>query len=696
MKRAGANYLQQSLCLFASVLIAACSVGPGKAQSSARPAGELELGYSQLKMDRSVDPRQDFYQYAAGKWLQQTEIPASDPDIGSFALLGRHLDRQLLALAQQAAAGGEAPKGSARQQVGDYYRAAMDDARRDAAGLKPLQADLQAIAAAGATPADYGRLAGRLQDGYSASPLMNTIAMPDAKNSSVYVLALAPSAQLLEQDEYAKPEHTGLRAAYRSYIASLLQAAGDSADAAAANADRILALEARNAAAMMTVLDMRDPTKTYNMMSLDQAQALVPALDLRAFLAAQGVAAPARVQVLDIEATKALQRMLTEVPAADVKLLLRWFAMASRASELGQPYRALEQEFSRQRKGLAVAPDRERVLAQQIGTQLYHPLSQLYVQAHFPDSTRREIAEMVGYFKDEFAARLRANAWVDEATRAAALEKLARMDIQVGYPKEWVDFSPLDIRADDHFGNVQRANRFAVQLELSRIGQKVLDNRFGVAGKTTPIAANSAYNFTTNSIDITAAILQPPFFKPGGDTAANYCAIGAVIGHELTHGFDSLGRQYDPQGNLRNWWTPEADRQFQLRADVLVDQYNRYEILPGLMHNGTQTVTENTADLGGLTLAHAALQRRLASRPGEKVKVDGLTPDQRCFVAWTQMWAFKARPERLRFLVSVDVHGISFVRAVAPLVHLDAFHQAFGTRPGDAMWRAPDQRVVIW
>ncbi|MBN8261150.1 MAG: M13 family metallopeptidase [Xanthomonadales bacterium] len=696
MKSASPMHRQPPLPLFAAILLALGGLGAVHAQGAAGTEVKLPLGYSPLKMDRSADPRQDFYRYAAGQWVQQTEIPASDPDIGSFALLGHQLDLKLMALVRQAATTGDAPKGSPRQQVGDYYRAAMDDARRDAAGLKPLQGDLQAIATAGATPADYGRLAGRLQDGYSASPLLNAMAMPDAKDSSIYVLALGPGAQLLEQDEYAKPEHAGLRATYRTYVASLLQATGDSAAAAAANADRILALESRNAAAMMSVLDMRDPAKTYNMMSLEQAQALVPALDLRAFLAAQGVAAPARVQVVDIEAMKALQRLLTELPASDVKLLLRWFLVASRASELGQPYRGLEKEFSRQRKGLAVAPDRERVLSQQIGMQLYHPLSQLYVQAHFPDSTRREIAEMVGHFKDEFAARLRANAWVDEATRTAALAKLARMDIQVGYPQEWVDFGPLEIRADDHFGNVQRANRFAVQRELSRIGQKVLDDRFGVAGKTTPIAANSAYNFTTNSIDITAAILQPPFFRPGGDAAANYCAIGAVIGHELTHGFDSLGRQYDPQGNLRNWWTPEADRQFQQRTDVLVDQYNRFEILPGLMHNGAQTVTENTADLGGLTLAHAALQRHLASHPEAKATVDGLTADQRCFVAWTQMWAFKARPERLRFLVSVDVHGISFVRAVAPLVHLDAFHQAFGTRPGDAMWRAPEQRVVIW
>jgi putative endopeptidase len=354
----------------------------------------------------------------------------------------------------------------------------------------------------------------------------------------------------------------------------------------------------------------------------------------------------------------------------------------------------MEEEFSRLRKGLKEPPQRERVITQQIAAQLYHPLSQLYVQANFPDSTRREITEMVGHMKDEFASRLRSNAWLDEATRSAALDKLGKIDIQVGYPATWVDFSALDIRADDHFGNVQRAARFAFEREIGQIGKPVLGYRFAVATKTTPIAVNSAYNFTNNTIDITAAILQPPFFKPGGDVAANYCAIGAVIGHEITHGFDSLGRQYDPQGNLRNWWTPQADARFKQRTDVLVDQYNRYEILPGLMHNGAMTVTENTADLGGITLAHAALRRYAARNP--LPEVDGLSADQRCFVAWTQMWAFKARSERLRLLVSTDVHAIASVRAVAPLLHLDAFHQAFGTRPGDPMWRDPKQRVVIW
>lgn len=677
----------------ASALLVLCLVGQ-EARSGTSASDVPALGYSPQNMDRSVDPRQDFYHYAAGTWLKKTEIAPSDADVGGFTLLAHHLDRQLLGLIQQAAASSGAPKGTPQQQVGDYYKAAMDLARRDALGLQPLAADLQRIAAASDTPADYAALSGRLQDRYGGSPLINALAMPDAKDSSTSVLILVPGTQLLEQDEYAKPEAQRLRETYRSYVAAMLVAAGDAADAANNHAAKVVALESKVAATMMSPLQMREPASIYNMMTLEQAQALVPALDLRVFLQVQGIAVPARVQVVDINAMKSLQRLLTEQPVNDVKLLLRWFALGSRAAELGRPYRTLEAEFSRARKGLKTTPEAERVVTQQIGAQLYHPLSQLYVQTSFEDASRREITEMVGHIKDEFASRLRSNAWLDEPTRRAALEKLGKIDIQVGYPATWVDFSALDIRADDHFGNVQRAARFAFQRELGQIGRPVLGNRFAVATKTTPISVNSAYNFTTNTIDITAAILQPPFYKPGADVAANYCAIGAVIGHEITHGFDSLGRQYDPQGNLRNWWSADADRRFKQRTDVLIDQYNRYEILPGLMHNGAMTVTENTADLGGITLAHAALRRSLGGNPAPLV--DGLTADQRCFVAWTQMWAFKARSERLRFLVSVDVHAIASVRAVAPLVHLDAFHEAFGIRPGDPMWRDPKRRVVIW
>ncbi|MCU0940639.1 MAG: M13 family metallopeptidase, partial [Burkholderiaceae bacterium] len=490
----------------ASALLLLGCVGQ-HAWSGTSPADVPALGYSPQNMDRSVDPRQDFYRYAAGKWLERTEIAPSDPDVGGFTLLAHQLDTQLLALVKEAAATSGAPKGSPRQQVGDFYRAAMDVARRNTVGLQPLQADLQRIAAATGTPTDYGTLAGRVQDSVGGSPLINAFAMPDAKDSSTYVLVLAPGAQMLEQDEYAKPEYQKLREFYRMYVVALLHGAGDSVDAAGIHAARIVALESRMAAAMMSPLQMREPANIYNMMTLEQAQALVPALDLRAFLAALGIAAPARVQVVDVNAMKALQRLLEQTPAEDVKLLLRWFTLAARAAELGGGHQALEEEFSRLRKGLKEPPGRERVVTQQIGSQLYHPLSQLYVQANFPDATRREITEMVGHIKDEFASRLRSNAWLDDATRKAALEKLGRMDIQVGYPAGWVDFSALDIRPDDHFGNVQRAARFAFEREIGQIGKPVLGNRFAVATKTTPIAVNSAYNFTTNTIDITAAIL---------------------------------------------------------------------------------------------------------------------------------------------------------------------------------------------
>ena len=653
------------------------------------------LGYSPQNMDQSVDPRQDFYRYAAGNWLKKTDIGPSDADVGGFTLLGRSLDKQLLTLMiKEAAASADAPKGSPRQQVGDFYKAAMDNERRQALGLKPLEADLQRIASAGGTPADFGRLAAQLQNAVGGSPLVMVGAMPDAKDSSTGVMVLAPGAQLLEQDEYARPEHQKLRNLYRMYIVAMLHGIGVPIDTSKTQAAQILAMEAQAAGAMMTPLQQRDPANTYNIMTLDQAQALVPALDLRVFLAELRVPAPARVQVADINAMKALQKMLTERSTDEVKLLLRWFLLASRASELGYPYSSQEEAFTVERRGLKTPPAQERVVTQQIGAQLYHPLSQLYVQTYFPDSTRRDISAMVGHIKDEFATRLSNNTWLDEATRKAALEKLRKIDIQVGYPKEWVDFSALDIRPDDHFGNVQRASRFAFQRDMAQVDKPVLSNRFAVATKTTPIAVNSAYNFTTNTIDITAAILQPPFYKPGADPAANYCAIGGVIGHEITHGFDSMGRQYDPQGNLRDWWTPQANAEFKRRTDVLIKQYSQYEILPGLMHNGAMTVTENTADLGGITLAHAALTRYLAKNP--MPDVDGLTADQRCFVAWTQMWAYKGRSERLRYLVSVDVHANASVRAIAPLLHLGAFHRAFGTRPGDAMWRDPKDRVEIW
>jgi len=406
------------------------------------------------------------------------------------------------------------------------------------------------------------------------------------------------------------------------------------------------------------------------------------------------VTPPRAVLVPDLEGLRATQKILTQRSIAELRTLLRWHVLSARTSTLGQPWYGLDQEFSRQRQGLKVSEPREQEVTKVIGAMLFHPLSQLYVKAYFPESTRRDITKMVGHIKDEFALRLRTNPWLDEPTRKAAQEKLGKLEVAVGYPEQWIDFSGVEIRPDDYFGNVRRINSFLQTRELARTGKPVVVERFAVPTKTTPIAVNAGYSPQQNNVDITAAIVQPPFYVPSADAAVNYCTIGAVIGHELTHGFDSMGRQYGPAGNLRDWWTPTATAKFTQRTDILVDQYSQFEILPGLMHNGRQTLTENTADLGGITLAHAALKRHLAKN--SLPEIDGLRSDQRCFVAWSQMWAYKGRSERLRYLVSVDYHAITSVRAVAPLMHLDAFHKAFGTRPGDAMWRAPEKRITIW
>ena len=663
------------------------------AMAGSFPTDVPALGYSAANMDQSVDPRQDFYHYAAGNWLKNTAIPAADPDIGGFRLLFHNLNDQLLKLVRESAEVPAGKRNGLQQQVGDFYRAAMDTRQLDALGLKPLAADLKVIEQVAGAEA-FGQLSAQLQLGYGASPLLNAGVSPDQKQSSLNVLYLGGGMRALNQDEYAKPESQHIRDLYLDYIAGMFRTLGETPDQASANARVVLSIEAEMAAAELTLVQRANPSAHYHKLTLAEAQALVPAIDLRAFLGGLGVTPPETVLVTDPDGVRAVQKVLSERTPAELRTLLRWHVLSARASTLGQPWYGLDQQFRLQRQGLKASEPREQEVVQVIGKTLFHPLSQLYVQAYFPESTRRDVTEMVGHIKAEFATRLRANRWLDEPTRKAAQEKLSKLDVAVGYPKHWIDFSSVEIKPDDYFGNVRRIDRFLQTRQLARIGQPVVIERFDDPSGTTPISVNAAYNPQRNNVDITAAIVQPPFYVPGADAAVNYCTIGAVIGHELTHGFDSQGRQFGPAGNLRDWWTPQATAQFTQRTDVLVDQYNRFEILPGLMHNGLLTLTENTADLGGITLAQAALQRHLAKHP--LAKIDGLTADQRCFVAWSQMWAYKARSERLRVLVANDYHAISSVRAVAPLMHLDAFHKAFGTRPGDPMWRAPEQRVKIW
>lgn len=651
------------------------------------------LGYSPAHMDRTASPREDFYAYATGNWLTSLTIPDSETDISGFSMLKATIKHQLLSLTLNASTAG-APKGSFEQQVGDYYRAAMNTARLDQLGLEPLKPAL-ANALAATTPADLARhSAQQLTDG--GGPLLIAWPVTDAHDNTRRVLLLAAGGTQLEQNQYTDAASQRIRDLYLGYITRMLQQAGESPEQAAAQAKTILAIETALSAPRLTPLQARDPARTYNIITVAQAQALVPAIDLSELLARLGYPQIDRLQVTDVEGMRALNKVLQTHPKADVQAFLRWFTLSANARLLGQPWFGMVEEYERQRDQLVRAEPREEQVVNAIAMQLFHPLSQLYVKTYFSDATRRDVTGMVTQIRAEFDTRLRANPWLDEPTRKQALDKLARVDIQVGYPKaaDWIDFSGVDIRPDDHLGNNQRAARFMFERERARLNQPVKPDRFSSPPYTTPVSVNAAYSPPSNSIDITAAILQPPFYTPGGDQAVNYCTIGAVIGHELTHGFDSNGRLYDAVGNVKDWWTPAANAEFGKRTQLLVDQFNTYKVMPDLVQSGTLTLTENTADLGGITLAHAALNRALNGK--QTPKVDGLTTDQRCFVAWAQLWTFKARTARIRYLAANDFHALGFLRGFGPLRNMDAFHKAFGTKPGDPMWLPPAQRARIW
>lgn len=658
--------------------------------SAEAPAGTI--GFSVSHMDRSVDPRQDFYAYANGNWLKRLKIPDAESDIGGFSLLGANLDAQLQQLAVQASQG-QAARGSPSQQVGDFYRAALDMPQRDAAGLHGLQPDLDAATRA-SSPADLARLSLRLQASTGNSPLFNLVVVTDLQDSSRMQLSLQFGDLQLPQDQYRDPASQKIRDLYVDYITRMHRQQGDAPDVAAIKARTILAMEAELAALRLTPLQLYEPSLVYNLLSVDEAQALIPAFDLRAMASAAGLTLPARVQVYDIGAARATQRLLGSRPAQEVQTLLHWWVLAQHADWLGQPWLQLSQDYQRQRDGLATSMPPERRAVQALTMQLYHPMSQLYVQQYYTDTARREITQMVDHIKAEFKRRLKTNPWLDAPTRAAALAKLAKVDIQVGYPQRWIDFSGVDIRADDHLGNSQRLAAFRLQRNLARMGKPAVRERFAEAGHTTPTSVNAAYDPQLNGIDITAAISQPPFYTPGADPVVNYCTMGAVVGHELTHGFDNFGGKFDAEGNVRDWWTPQAKAEFKRRNDRLVAQFNQFQLLPGLKVDGALTLGENTADLGGITMAHAALHRALQGKA--QPRVDGLDTDQRCFVAWSQLWIYKAREALIRVRAATDYHANSVVRGYAPLMNLDAFHKAFGTRPGDAMWRKPADRVRIW
>ncbi|MDX1415686.1 MAG: M13 family metallopeptidase [Candidatus Promineifilaceae bacterium] len=654
------------------------------------------LGFSIDNIDPTADPRQDFYRFAAGGWLDQAVIPDEDAQIGGFIGLFHLLNEQILALLQDAAENSaDEPPGTVVQQVGDFYASAMDVERLEALGFDPLQPELARIE----DIANITDLAGVLPHLtlISGKPLLLTPAViPDRTRSDMNQLQLYPGQLSLPQrDFYVNEAFAPVLEAFVAHIIEMLELAGVASEDAASQAQAILYLEKALAAATLSPVEAADPAAQYHKMAVSDLLPLAPLFDFDAYFAGLDLSLDGEINIAEPKYIEALNGLLAERPLDDFKHYLRWRLINALSTFLSPAIaeRTLD-FFMKKLQGKSKLMPREKRVASQLQHDFGHPVAQLYVREYFSEETKTQVEEIVSHVKAQFKSRLETNPWLDDPTRSFALEKLDRMQINVGYPEKWVDYSSLQIRRDDYLGNQMRLSQFDIKRNLAKRGQPVVTEEFNIGGSTLPTDINAAYQPQANKIEICAAILQPPFFYPDLDMAVNYGAIGAVIGHEITHGFDSIGRRFDARGNMTDWWTPGDSEEFSEMTGMLVEQFNGYEVLPDLYCNGQLTVTENTADLGGVTLAFEALREALANEPAEEI--DGYTPEQRFFISWAQLWMSKTRPEILQQLINADPHAPSAFRTTGALVNLDAFFETFDIHPGDAMWREEADRVVIW
>lgn len=660
--------------------------------------GPDQLGFSVENMDLTADPTVDFYRYSSGGWMDRVDRPAKYPAYGIFYIMTERLTKQV---AQVAAAAGEAaadaPKGSPTQLVGDFYNAFMDVEAIDAAGIEPIRPMLDEVAAA-ETLTDLTRIAA--EQAASAGPGLLAMFGPSQDPADGTRFAMFALGQTFGIDRHFNevlrmaPDSPPLLA-YHDYIRDLLIAAGYDTDRASQVADASIDIETRLYSVFLTPAEAKDPANKFGTLPYAEVKAQVPEFDLDLYLDTIGFPKPDTFYMFEPRALVGLSEVLQTTPLEDLKDYMAFRLIHEYApflaTSLREPGLALQEALLGARNDQPRAEQLYQLVVEKLG----HPVSQLYVEAYYPDETKAELLEMIERIKAVFRQRIVESDWLSEPTRAEALRKIDQFYYKVGYPDTWIDFSSVEIVPDNPVANIMALGRFDMDRQLDKLKRPPEHEEFN-AGSTLPIAMNAAYTPTINGFEVTAAITQPPAFSSDMDAPLKFCRIGAVIGHEMTHGFDFSGRHYDADGNYRDWWTPEDAEAFMVRAQKLIDQADAYEVLPGIHINGPLGVGENMADVGGITFAHAALMDYLADHPEEDVEIDGLTPSERCFIAWSQFWTMKATDQYLTALVTNDGHAPDFYRSTAALQNVDAFYDTFGIEEGDPMWLAPDKRGQAW
>ncbi|MEO5699085.1 MAG: M13 family metallopeptidase [Casimicrobiaceae bacterium] len=663
----------------------------GAALAVAAPPSAPVSGIETQYFDPATRPQNDFYQHVNGKWLATTEIPPDKGGYGPAYALIDQAQEHLRAIIEAAANDTGAGDPSTRK-IGDLYASYMDEARLADLGLRPLQPLLDRIDAV-ANKRELARLMVALERIGVTVPFELSIDQ-DSRRSTEYAAGLYQSGLGMPDREYYLSTQdrklASIRAGYQVYIERLLGRAGDRA--APANARAIVALETALARAQWTKVANRDPVKTYNKVAIADLATLAPGFEWRAYLKASGLDGQVRTVIVSQPSyLRGFAKVLADTPLPVWKAYFRWQLLRTYARYLDQ--RFVDAAFAFEGPVLRGIPENRPRWKRGVGvveTSMGFAVGKLYVAQHFPPESKARMETLVANLREAYRRSIRTLDWMSPETRREAEAKLDKLTTKIGYPITWRDYAALEIRRDDLVGNVMRAVNFEYQRNVGKLGKPIDRDEWFM----TPQTVNAYYNPSMNEIVFPAAYLQPPYFYPDADDAANYGGVGATIGHEISHGFDDTGSQFDGDGNLRNWWTKADHQRFAAKTKALVTQYNAYSPLPGYTINGALTLGENIADNSGLEIAYEAYRLSLGGK--EAPVIDAMTGDQRFFLSYAQGWRDKTRPEQTIVYLKSDTHAPDKFRCNGSLANLEAFYTAFDVKPGDAMYLPPGKRVRIW
>ena len=662
--------------------------------SNAAPLSPDGLGgFAVGDMDTKCKPCSDFYHYANGGWLTKNPVPPEYPSWAKFNELRERNRETLRQILEQAARDRIAPEGSDVQKIGDFYASCMDETQIEEQGIKPLHPEFERIEQIPDVQGLQAEIARLQKEG--ANPVFSFGATQDAKNSTQVIGGAEQGGLgLPDRDYYTKSDDRSkqLRKQYIEHVTKMFELAGDNPAQAADEAGTVMRIETKLAEASMTRVERRDPDKTYHKMDLAQLRSLTPRFSWDTYFRELDAPAIGSVDVAQPKFFEEVNKDFTNVPLPDWKVYLRWHLIHSAAPALSKKF--VEEDFNfygHILQGTEKLLPRWKRCVTATDNQLGFALGKIYVAQHFPADAKAKALQMVNNLIAALRGDLATLPWMSPETRTAALTKLATFTPKIGYPDKWQDYTPFRVERGPHVTNRLRGNVYEFDRDLAQIGKPVDRSEWDM----TPPTVNAYYNPQKNEIVFPAGILQPPFFDPNGDDALNYGGIGAVIGHEMTHGFDDQGRKFDAQGNLKNWWTPEDLKRYTGRADCVEKQFDSYLVMDDLHENGKLELGESIADLGGLKLAYIAYERSLQGRPRPE-NIHGFTPEQRFFIGYSQIWAANDRPEYERMQVNLNPHPLDRFRAIAAPSNMPAFGEAFDCKPGDAMVRPAEQRCAIW